>query len=549
MKYEELKRGIQDHLNSAAEDFFTIGYYLRQISEQALFIKDGYKSIWEFAKGEYGLSTSSASRFMAINERFTIDGGQHMDQKYIGMGPSKLQEMLGLSDEDLEKVTKETTVKELRAMKAAKLSFYKLPKTVREEGSPLETKGCGNGKHDCFQCSRPCGIRQEERLCRYSTIQEGRPCSRVNEEAFKDMEAGMHSAECLFLHMDELASKTKGSGEPTPCCKDCEHKESCYSCCDVARKEVEAERAKRLKERQVKKEEKKEPIELPYPSKKDYEQFYDYLHLEYEKEITAQGLKDRIKTSAAGNGKFNYRARTKEITINDCLPVTWAKLAKELNIIKAEKAETEKENDKKSKQKQLEANEDLFIRTFIEHLYPSNKETIKAGNKAAITKELKKEYGETFDSGNIDDNVWNCYPDKIVFTFKGFGQTLQITWGRFVNKLLAYINEHPEALEEEKKEEPEKIEEPDIIDAEFAEITDAEEQEELPEEDPEMEIYMMPYKIEDVEDLLDRHQRDLNSFIDIKAKGQVCPEGLLKKQVIIVDALKMLFEKMKEVED
>ena len=549
MKYEELKSGIRDHLNSAAEDFFTIGYYLRQISEQALFIEDGYKSIWEFAKGEYGLSTSSASRFMAINERFTIDGGQHMDQKYIGMGPSKLQEMLGLSDKDLEKVTKETTVKELRAMKAAKLSFYKLPKTVREEGSPLETKGCGNGKHDCFLCSRPCGIRQEERLCHYSTIQEGRPCSRVNEEAFKDMEAGMHSDECLFLHMDELASKTKGSGEPTPCCKDCEHKESCYSCCDVARKEVEAERAKRLKERQVKKEEKKEPIELPYPSKKDYEAFYKNEHLELYSEITAAGLKERYKNRGGANNKFSFRGLTKEITINDSLPVTWAKLAKELNIIKAERAETEKENDKKIKQKQLEDNEDIFIETFIKHLYPGNKNTIKEGNKAAITKELKKEYGETFDGGSMDEVVWNCYPDKITFSFKAFGQALQITWGKFTSKILAYIDKHPEALEEKKKEEPEKIEEPDIIDAEFAEITDAEEQEELPEEDPEMEIYMMPYKIEDVEDLLDSHQRDLNSFIDIKAKGQVFPERLLKKQVIIVDALKMLFERMKEVEN
>lgn len=155
MEYQELKTGIKDHLNSAAEDFFMVGYFLRQISEQALFIEDGYESIWEFAKGEYGLSTSSASRFMAINARFSIDGGEHMAEKYIGMGVSKLQEMLGLPDEELEKVTQETTVREIRAMKAAKrekeqLSFYGLPRTVRPEGSLLTTPGCGDGKYDCF---------------------------------------------------------------------------------------------------------------------------------------------------------------------------------------------------------------------------------------------------------------------------------------------------------------------------------------------------------------------------------------------------------------
>ena len=63
MKYQDLKAGIRSHLEDAAEDFFMVGYFLRQISENALFTEDGYKSIWEFAKGEYGLSTSSASHY------------------------------------------------------------------------------------------------------------------------------------------------------------------------------------------------------------------------------------------------------------------------------------------------------------------------------------------------------------------------------------------------------------------------------------------------------------------------------------------------------
>ena len=54
MEYQELKSGIKDHLNSAAEDFFMVGYFLRQISENALFTEDGYKNIWDFAKEEYG---------------------------------------------------------------------------------------------------------------------------------------------------------------------------------------------------------------------------------------------------------------------------------------------------------------------------------------------------------------------------------------------------------------------------------------------------------------------------------------------------------------
>ena len=196
MEYKELKSGIKDHLNSAAEDFFMVGYFLRQISDNALFLEDGYKSIWDFAKGEYGLSTSSASRFMAINARFSIDGGEHMAEKYIGMGVSKLQEMLGLPDEELEKVTQETTVREIRAMKKP-LSFFGLPKTVRPEGSLLTTPGCGDGKYDCFSCSRACGIRQEPRQCVVSTCGNPQPCGLIDHEEWqKRIGYSLYKDEC-----------------------------------------------------------------------------------------------------------------------------------------------------------------------------------------------------------------------------------------------------------------------------------------------------------------------------------------------------------------
>lgn len=45
MKYQDLKAGIRSHLEDAAEDFFMVGYFLRQISENALFTEDG-ESTW-----------------------------------------------------------------------------------------------------------------------------------------------------------------------------------------------------------------------------------------------------------------------------------------------------------------------------------------------------------------------------------------------------------------------------------------------------------------------------------------------------------------------
>ena len=240
MEYQDLKNGIRNHLDSAAEDFFLVGYFLRQISESTLFTEDGYKNIWEFAKGEYGLSASSASRFMAINARFSIDGGEHMAERYIGLGVSKLQEMLGLPDEELERVTQETTVKEIRAMKKKQeeaLSFHGLPKTVYPEGSFLTTPGCGDGKYSCFLCARPCSIRQQERYCRTATCGNPFPCTQMGEEKRKTIEDGVYGDKCQFLH-PELAPVTERNQEPDPCCLNCRYR-LCYYRCDVATEQNE----------------------------------------------------------------------------------------------------------------------------------------------------------------------------------------------------------------------------------------------------------------------------------------------------------------------
>jgi hypothetical protein len=237
MEYQDLKNGIRNHLDSAAEDFFMVGYFLRQISESTLFTEDGYKNIWEFAKGEYGLSASSASRFMAINARFSIDGGEHMAERYIGLGVSKLQEMLGLPDEELERVTQETTVKEIRAMKKKQeeaLSFHGLPKTVYPEDSFLTTPGCGDGKYSCFLCACSCSIRQQERYCRTATCGTPFPCTQMGEEKRKTIEDGVYGDKCQFLH-PELALVTERNQEPDPCCLNCRYR-LCYYRCDVARK-------------------------------------------------------------------------------------------------------------------------------------------------------------------------------------------------------------------------------------------------------------------------------------------------------------------------
>lgn len=341
MDYQGMKDGIRKHLEGAAEDFFMVGYLLRQVSENALFAEDGYKNIWEFAKGEYGLSASTASRFMAINSRFSVDGGEHMAEKYIGMGVSKLQEMLGLPDEELEKVTQQTTVREIRAMKKKQeepKSFFGFPKTVRPEGSLITTPGCGDGKYTCFSCARPCGIRQEERYCRTAPLGNPFPCTRMGEEKRLDIEDGLFSEKCQHLH-PELAPIREGDKELTPCCLTCEHK-TCFFRCDVAkkrdgdgRKEVQARMQKQQDENGGGK---------PEPSVQDIKAFYDWVRIKATDIITADSLKRQYRNAGGGGGVAlkDYAGSARGIRINYKREITWTQLAKRIaEIQEAEKKE------------------------------------------------------------------------------------------------------------------------------------------------------------------------------------------------------------------
>lgn len=337
MKYQDLKAGIRSHLEDAAEDFFMVGYFLRQISENALFTEDGYKSIWEFAKGEYGLSTSSASRFMAINARFSIDGGEHMAEKYIGMGVSKLQEMLGLPDEELEKVTQETTVREIRAMKKkqeAPRSFYSFPKTERPEGSLLTTPGCGDGKYDCFSCCRECAIRQEPRQCRTAPLGNPFPCTRVNNEEWKkNIAYSLYKDECQLLH-PELAPVREGDKEPDPCCLNCTNK-TCFNRCDVAKKKDEDE--KKQAQEELRKQQREAEAKRPEPSDRDIKAFYDWAGIKTTDNITAEDLKKRYKNAGGGGGRGaalqDYTGSARGIRINHKKELTWVQIAKRIKEI------------------------------------------------------------------------------------------------------------------------------------------------------------------------------------------------------------------------
>lgn len=136
--WQQWRDDIKDKLAETADNFVYIGYRLKQIRDSGMY--DGADNIFEFAQREYGLTKSTVSRFIAINERFSEDGNSlHLKAAYRGLNQSKLTEMLGLTDEECTLITEQTTVKEIRDLKNIERQQEETtPQQSKTELSPLQ---------------------------------------------------------------------------------------------------------------------------------------------------------------------------------------------------------------------------------------------------------------------------------------------------------------------------------------------------------------------------------------------------------------------------
>lgn len=118
MTYQEAKDILREKLDNMKINFIATGYYMKYIRDHELFREDGYGSIWEFAEDNCGIKKSTASRWMSMNDKFSKGGNSPiLAAEFRGFEKSQLQEMLYLDDKQIEEVTPDMTVKEIREVR------------------------------------------------------------------------------------------------------------------------------------------------------------------------------------------------------------------------------------------------------------------------------------------------------------------------------------------------------------------------------------------------------------------------------------------------
>ena len=258
----DICKAIKNELNTTKDSFVSLGYWLKQIRDRKLYEETGHKNLYEFAKDQFGISKSSVSRFMAVNDRFSLNGNSPiLLDTYREFSQSQMVEMLSLTDEQVEQVTKDSTVKQIRDMKPKKPKPVKetTKKKYTECGAYMARKSCDGCFYDdndgcpydksglslpvatsqpeqaqvhtncsqkeCFMCAKECDERVENRYCREAPLGHPFDCTIM---PVIDMVRTDIGDKCMFAN-SELAPKYE-SGKARPCCKECDNASCGYRC-------------------------------------------------------------------------------------------------------------------------------------------------------------------------------------------------------------------------------------------------------------------------------------------------------------------------------
>ena len=236
MNYDSAKNIIRRDLESMSRKFITIGYYLKLIRDNEMYRQDGFRDIWEFAQDTYGISKSTCSRWMAMNDKFSQDGNSpYLKEEYRDFGKSQLQEMLYLTDEQMEQARPDMTAKEIREIRK--------PEAPKIELKKPDDRGCITGKNPngncvccgkggvecCTQCKEKCNgecgwidaaiVQQdpEEQIQGQMEIQD------YPEVLPKEKTGKCLHREEMLCTLSEKGKRTPGTGEDCyeKCCWEC----------------------------------------------------------------------------------------------------------------------------------------------------------------------------------------------------------------------------------------------------------------------------------------------------------------------------------------
>lgn len=511
MSLAQAMDGIETNMWASVRNYIAVGFYLKAIRDRKLFQEAGYQNFEEFVRDKYDRDKGWASRCIKVNDQLSKDGNSPvLAEEYREYKVSQLVELAYLTEEQRTMANPDMTVKQLQAIRKPEPQLEKEVVTLQPELK--EHEGELSGKVVTSQL--------DERAEREPEVIHFTAGNRTIDNAY-----GATIAAVVRAYLDAGYSRPEKECEVTAfglVYKVLKRQDVTVFYPDSGRTVFDIENARLEEEYQYwhgtkakpelvtsqvepepgPQDEEPEPEpELPKSEQAHPEKSGKCIHRP-EFDCTLEEAHKLIP----GTGEDCSRVCCWEcVRRGDCELECYSSQRRPEHL-ETSKAEPDcpplKAADVQPGKTAIPSQEECVLDFYQHHMSKPCAQAANDGNVKLLRQELIINHGEPHDSGSTEYGFYQCGPERIHFQDNMCETFLSLTWGKYVKELLSLLGSAEDEASEHENDVPGMLESQDtVIDGEFTEIQNTEQDIQDPEE-PLTELQIAQDELERAKNLL-----------------------------------------------
>ena len=503
--------GIETNMWASVRNYIAVGFYLKAIRDRKLFQEAGYQNFEEFVRDKYDRDKGWASRCIKVNDQLSKDGNSPvLAEEYREYKVSQLVELAYLTEEQRTLVNPDMTVKQLQAIRKPEPQQVKEVVTLQPE--PKEHEGGLSGKVVTSQLDE--GAEREPEVIHFTagnrTIDNayGATIAAV-VRAYLDAGYSRPEKECevtafglvyKVLKRQDVTVFYPDSGRTVFDIENVRLEEE-YQYWHGTKAEPELVTSQVESEPGPQDEEPEPEPELPKSEQAHPEKSGKCIHRP-EFDCTLEEAHKLIP----GTGEDCSRVCCWEcVRRGDCELECYSSQRRPEHL-ETPKAEPDcpllEAADVQQGKTAIPSQEECVLDFYQHHMSKLCAQAANDGNVKLLRQELISNHGEPHNSGSTEYGFYQCGPERIHFQDNMCETFLSLTWGKYVKELLSLLGSAEDEASEHENDVPGMPESQDtVIDGEFTEIPETEEDIRDPEE-PMTELQIAQDELERAKKLL-----------------------------------------------
>lgn len=500
MTLEQAMDGIETNMRSSVRNYIAVGFYLKAIRDRKLFQEAGYKNFEEFVRDKYDRDKGWASRCIKVNDQLSKDGNSPvLAEGYRDYSVSQLVELAYLTEEQRTLANPDMTVKQLQAIRKPEPQLEKEVVTLQPELKEHE----GELREKVVTSQLDEGAEKEPEVIHFTAG------NRTIDNAY-----GATIAAVVGAYLDAGYARPEKECEVTAfglSYKVLKRQDVTVFYTDLGRTVFDVENTRLEEEYQFRHRIKPEPApqdeepepepKLPKTEQTQLEKSGKCIHRP-EFDCTLEEANKLIP----GTGEDCSRMCCWEcIRRGDCELECYSSQRRPEHL-EPPKAEPDCQSldaaDVQQVKTAIPSQEECILDFYQHHMSMPCAQAVNDRNAKLLRQELIINHGEPHNSGSTEYGFYQCGPERIHFQDNMCETFLSLTWGKYVKELLNLLGSAEDEASEHENDVPDmpECQEP-VIDGEFTEIPETEEDIQDPEE-PMTELQIARDELERAKKLL-----------------------------------------------